>query len=60
MRIDIHTHTYFQDFADYLATRNQFPNVAGITTTIRVRRGIEMDAGCGQLRKRIVLQPPAL
>ena len=27
MKIDIHTHTYFQDFADYLATRNEFPNV---------------------------------
>ena len=27
MRIDIHTHTYFQDFADYLTTRNEFPNV---------------------------------
>ena len=27
MRIDVHTHTYFQDFADYLATRNDFPNV---------------------------------
>ena len=27
MRIDIHTHTYFQDFADYLSGRNEFPNV---------------------------------
>ena len=27
MKIDVHTHTYFQDFADYLATRNEFPNV---------------------------------
>ena len=27
MRIDVHTHTYFQDFADYLAARNDFPNV---------------------------------
>ncbi len=35
-------------------------NQAGITTTIRVRRGIEMEAGCGQLRKRIELQPQAV
>lgn len=27
MKIDIHTHTYFQDFADYLAARNEFPKV---------------------------------
>lgn len=27
MKIDIHTHTYFQDFADHLAARNEFPNV---------------------------------
>ncbi len=33
---------------------------SGIATTIRVRRGIEMDAGCGQLRKRIGLQPQAV
>ena len=32
---------------------------SGIATTIRVRRGIEMDAGCGQLRKRIDLQSQA-
>lgn len=25
MKIDLHTHTYFQDFADYLATRNELP-----------------------------------
>lgn len=28
-------------------------NDSGIPTTVRVRRGIEMDAGCGQLRKRL-------
>ncbi len=32
-------------------------NRSGTPTTIRVRRGIEMDAGCGQLRKRILLDP---
>ncbi len=32
---------------------------SGIATTIRVRRGIEMEAGCGQLRRRLLRQPPA-
>ncbi len=26
---------------------------AGIPTTMRVRRGIDIDAGCGQLRRRV-------
>lgn len=32
-----------QRFADILSAR-------GISTTVRIRRGIEIDAGCGQLR----------
>lgn len=32
-------------------------NNAGVNTTIRVRRGIEMDAGCGQLRRRLEQRP---
>lgn len=27
----------------------------GVSATIRVRRGIEMEAGCGQLRRRVLL-----
>ncbi len=37
-----------QDFASAL-------NRSGITATIRLKRGVDMDAGCGQLRKRILL-----
>jgi len=27
---------------------------AGIPTTVRSRRGLDIDAGCGQLRRRIL------
>ncbi len=29
---------------------------SGISTTVRVRRGIDIDAGCGQLRRRAALE----
>lgn len=36
-----------QEFADILATY-------GVETTIRVRRGIDIDAGCGQLKSNVM------
>jgi 23S rRNA (adenine2503-C2)-methyltransferase len=30
----------------------------GVSTTLRVRRGIDIDAGCGQLRARVVSEGP--
>lgn len=36
-----------QDFADILASY-------GVETTIRVRRGIDIDAGCGQLKSQVI------
>ncbi len=32
---------------------------AGVTTTLRLRRGVEISAGCGQLRQQAQMAPPA-
>ena len=32
----------------------------GVPTTLRVRRGIDIDAGCGQLRARVAESPSPL
>ncbi|MBK8049675.1 MAG: 23S rRNA (adenine(2503)-C2)-methyltransferase, partial [Anaerolineales bacterium] len=45
----------FQPSSDASATRfAEILREAGIPTTVRLRRGIEINAGCGQLRRAVV------
>jgi 23S rRNA (adenine2503-C2)-methyltransferase len=45
---------YQPSSADRAAAFQTILEAAGIATTMRLRRGIDIDAGCGQLRRRLV------